>query len=213
MPRLLVCPGGVSRRCVQGVCPGGVWHTHEWLFFPCNNSQQQSLTTACHGSSLQSPLLAAPTPCSPHSLQSPLLAVPTPCSPHSLQSPLLAVPPPCSPHSLLPPTCCVYSRCHLVWPLLFVVITLRHYSVECVWEALGCVKGHAVALYGSNEYSYSVGDLLTTVCVYSVCPMCVCSHFMHFTHSHSSKWWMEAFLTTSLMLRTLMMSSQCPRSR
>ena len=34
----------------------------------------------------------------------------------------------------------------------------------------------AIALYGSNEYFYSVGDLLTTVCVYSVCPMCECVH-------------------------------------
>ena len=31
----------------------------------------------------------------------------------------------------------------------------------------------AVALYGSNEYSYSVGDLLTTVCVLSVSHVCV----------------------------------------
>ena len=96
LTRLLVCPGGVSRRCVQRVCPGDVPHTLEWLFFPCNNSQRLSLPTACHGSSLQSPLLAVPTPCSPHSLQSPLLAVPTPCSPHSLQPPLLTVPTPCS---------------------------------------------------------------------------------------------------------------------
>ena len=92
---------GVSKGCVQEVCPEGVSggdvpHTLEWLFFPCNNSQRLSLPTACHGSSLQSPLLAVPTPCSPHSLQSPLLAVPTPCSPHSLQPPLLTVPTPCS---------------------------------------------------------------------------------------------------------------------
>ena len=93
-----VCPGGV-----QGVCPGSVQHTHEWLFYPCNNSQRLSLTAACHESSLQSPLLAVPTPCSPHSLQSPLLTVPTPYSPHSLQSPLLAVPTPYSPHSLQSP--------------------------------------------------------------------------------------------------------------
>ena len=49
------------------------------------------------------------------------------------------------------------------------MITLRHYSFECVWEALGACQGAiAIALYGSNEYSYSVGDLLTAVCVLSV---------------------------------------------
>ena len=32
----------------------------------------------------------------------------------------------------------------------------------------GCQGAVTVALYGSNEYSYSVGDLLTSVCVLSV---------------------------------------------
>ena len=44
----------------------------------------------------------------------------------------------------------------------------------------GVSRSIAVALYGSNEYSYSVGDLLTTVCVYilSVSHVRECSHFM-----------------------------------